>query len=78
MNRDQHIIPVSVLKVYPKPVMIQVTASFEISKGVVAVFPQVDLEEAQGRRHGDWEKDDGPDGQLFSSQTADLRVTWQG
>lgn len=40
-GRDQHVRPASVSKVYPKPVMIQVTASFEIPKGVVAVFPQV-------------------------------------
>lgn len=67
--------PVSVLKVYPKLVMIQVTTSFEISKRVVAVFPQVGLEEAQGRGHRDWEKDDGPSGQLFNSQPAGLSVS---
>lgn len=48
MNTHQHIRPANVLKVYLKPVMIQVTANFEVSKGVVAVFPQVGIEEAQG------------------------------
>ena len=48
VNTDQHIRPANVLKVYLKPVMIQVIASFEVSKGVVAVFPQVGIEEAHG------------------------------